>query len=119
MTWDNRAEMQQLQKNMHTWSFDSDCYFEFGKRFINKWVCPSSFFVKICMFGVLESLGLSKSFFWLINDSFWWGARLRGLDSECAQLRVFYPSSFERVDYCFGLGKRFISNWVCPNYLIL
>ena len=41
------------------------------------------------------------------------------LDSECAQLRVFYPSSFERVDYYLEFGNRFISNWVCPIYLIL
>ena len=67
------------------------------------------------MFGVLEPLGLSKSIFWSINDSFWWGGRLRSLDSDRALLRVFYPSSFERVDYYFGLGKRFISNWVCPS----
>ena len=75
--------------------------------------------MKIFIFGVLEPSGISKSNFRLGNDSFWWGGRLRSLDSDRAQLRVFYPSSFERVDYYFGLGKRFISNWVCPSYLIL
>ena len=62
-------------------------------------------FVKICISGILEPSGLSKSNCWLTNDSFWWGGRL---DSECAQLRVFYPSSFEDVDYHFELGKRWV-----------
>ena len=41
--------------------------------------------MKICIFGVLEPSGLSKSDLWLKNDSFWWGAGLR-----TDQIRLFH-----------------------------